>query len=172
MYPQPSCSVSYTALVPLRKKREAEQINTDHHILNISFTSLPTWIKAQGGCGMEGWWGVGLHKCVNTNVWAHMLSFIRCFVIRMSKESDIREFSTLYSLYHLLQPLQLLCLGTKLHLSVPSSPIRSCAGSDNFYFCLVALCVFTFVIRHRKLVGSFMSLQKNSCSSKGLKSVS
>lgn len=35
MYPQPSCSVSNMALVPHRKKREIEQINTDHQILYI-----------------------------------------------------------------------------------------------------------------------------------------
>lgn len=40
MYPQPSCSVSNMVLVPLRKKREIEQINTDHEIPPISFTSL------------------------------------------------------------------------------------------------------------------------------------
>lgn len=49
MYPRPSCSVSYTALVPLRKKREAEQINTGRRIPSISFTSLPTWIKGWRG---------------------------------------------------------------------------------------------------------------------------
>lgn len=74
MYPQPSCSVSNMALVPLRKKREIEQINTDHQIPPISFTSPPTWIKAQGGCG----WG--LHTYINTYVCAHMVSLFRCCV--------------------------------------------------------------------------------------------
>lgn len=54
MYPQPSCGVSNMALVPLRKKREIEQINTDHQIPAISFTSPPAWIKVQRGGGWCG----------------------------------------------------------------------------------------------------------------------
>lgn len=49
MCPRPSCSVSNMALVPLRKKREAEQINTGRRIPSIFFTSLPTWIKGRRG---------------------------------------------------------------------------------------------------------------------------
>lgn len=78
MYPRPSCSVSYTALVPLRKKREAEQINTGRRIPSISFTSLPTWIK--------GWRGDA--KCVNTNGGTHVVSFIRSFASYMWKQKQ------------------------------------------------------------------------------------
>lgn len=66
MYPQPSCSVSNMALVPLRKKRETEQINTDHHqIPPISFVH-----PRPHGLRLDGGGGGGSHRYINTCVYA------------------------------------------------------------------------------------------------------
>lgn len=52
MYPQCSRRVSNMALVLCKKKRETEQINSDHQIPPTSPQTppLPTRIKAEGGC--------------------------------------------------------------------------------------------------------------------------
>lgn len=49
MYPQRSCGVSNMALVLCKKKRETEQINSDHQIPPISFSSpCPHGLKLKG----------------------------------------------------------------------------------------------------------------------------
>lgn len=51
MYPQRSCGVSNMALVLCKKKRETEQINSDHQIPPISSSSpCPRGLKLTGGC--------------------------------------------------------------------------------------------------------------------------